>query len=138
MHGLTLKHGRAHLFRAAIEGVAFGSELILETMCDNGFEPERIVVAGGATRSDLWLQIHADVSKLPLPLTAMGDAPLLGCAILASVGAGLNPDVLSAVDDMVKVARVVEPDATAHAAYQSSYETYKATYGSLRSLRAGL
>ena len=138
IHGLTLKHGRAHLFRAAIEGVAFGSELILETMCDNGFEPERIVVAGGATRSDLWLQIHADVSKLPLTLTAMGDAPLLGCAILASVGAGLNPDVLSAVDDMVKVARVVEPDATAHAAYLSSYETYKATYESLRSLRAGL
>ena len=46
IHGLTLKHGRAHLFRAAIEGISFGSELILETMRASGFEPERIVVAG--------------------------------------------------------------------------------------------
>ena len=138
IHGLTLKHGRAHLFRAAIEGVAFGSELILETMRDNGFVPQRIVVAGGATRSDLWLQIHADVSNLPLTLTAMADAPLLGCAILASVGAGLNPDVQTAVYRMVKVARVIEPDAEAHTAYQSSYETYKATYGTVRSLRSRL
>jgi len=81
-HGLTLKHGREHLFRAAIEGVAFGSELILESMRTNGFFPESIVVSGGATRSELWLQIHSDVSNLPLTLTKNPDAPLLGCAIL--------------------------------------------------------
>lgn len=138
IHGLTLKHGRAHLFRAAIEGVAFGSELILETMRASGFAPERIVVAGGATLSDLWLQVHADVSNLPLTLTAVADAPLLGCAILASVGCGLNPDVQTAVDHMVKVARVIEPDPAAHAAYQPFYETYKATYAAVRSLRRDL
>ena len=138
IHGLTLKHGRAHIFRAAIEAVAFGSELILETMADSGFKPERIVVAGGATRSDLWLHIHADVSNLPLTLTAFGDAPLLGCAILASVGAGLDPDVQTAVDRMVKVARVVEPDEAANTVYQASYQTYKDTYQTIRSLRARL
>jgi len=138
IHGLSLKHGRAHLFRAAIEGVAFGSELILETMRASGFKPERIVVAGGATRSDLWLQIHADVSNLPLTLTEVADAPLLGCAILASVGCGLNPDVQTAVDHMVKVARLIEPESRAHSAYQPFYETYKATYAAVRSLRQDL
>ena len=138
MHGLTLKHGRAHLFRAAIEGVAFGSELILETMRANGFEPERIVMAGGATRSDLWLQIHADVSNLPLELTEVADAPLLGCAVLASVGAGLNPDVETAVRRMVKVKRMVRPNLSAHASYRPFYDAYKATYRSMRSLRETL
>ena len=138
IHGLTLKHGRAHLFRAAIEGVSFGSELILETMRASGFEPQRIVVAGGATLSDLWLQIHADVSNLPLTLTEVADAPLLGCAILASVGCGLNPDVQSAVEQMVKVARVIDPDPSVHSAYEPFYEAYKATYGAVLSLRRDL
>ena len=99
---------------------------------------ERIVVAGGATLSDLWLQIHADVSNLPLTLTEVADAPLLGCAILASVGCGLNPDVQTAVDHMVKVARVIEPEPSAHTAYQPFYETYKATYDAVLSMRRGL
>jgi ribulose kinase len=139
IHGLTLKHGRAHLFRAAIEGIAFGSELILETMRNtSGFEAQRIVVAGGATRSDLWLQIHADVSNLPLTLTEVADAPLLGCAILAAVGAGLDADVQTAADRMVKVRRVVEPDATVHAAYLPFYDSYKKTYATMRTLRQHL
>ena len=73
--GLTLKHGRGHLFRAALEGIAFGTELILETMRNNGFAAETVVLAE-ATRSDLWLQIHADVSNLPLTLTKVPDAQL--------------------------------------------------------------
>lgn len=138
IHGLTLKHGRAHLFRAAIEGISFGSELILETMRESGFEPQQIVVAGGATLSDLWLQIHADVCNLPLTLTAVTDAPLLGCAILATVGCGLHPDVQTAVDHMVKVARVIEPDPAAHSAYQPFYKSYKDTYPAVLSLRHNL
>ncbi len=136
--GLTLKHEPAHLFRAAIEGVAFGSELILETMRNNGFQPETLVVAGGATRSELWLQIHADVSNLPFTLTEVADAPSLGCAILAAVGAGLYPDVPSAVAEMVHVTRVVEPNASTHEAYRPFYEAYRALYQPLRDARAGL
>ena len=104
----------------------------------SGFEPQQIVVAGGATRSDLWLQIHADVCNLPLTLTAVTDAPLLGCAILAAVGCGLHPDVQTAVDHMVKVARVIEPDPAAHSAYQPFYKSYKDTYPAVLSLRHNL
>ena len=75
-------------------------------------------MAGGATRSELWLQIHADVSKLPLTLTEVADAPALGGAILAAVGAGLYPDLQTATEQMVQVKRVIEPNAASHAAYQ--------------------
>ena len=137
-HGLTLKHGREHLFRAAIEGVAFGSELILESMRTNGFFPESIVVSGGATHSELWLQIHSDVSNLPLILTKNPDAPLLGCAILAAVGAEIYEDIPTAVEKMVQFDRVIEPNSQVNTEYQPFYEAYKASYVGLRNIRNNL
>ena len=137
-HGLTLKHQRAHLFRAVIEGVSFGSELILETMRNNGFKPDRIVIAGGATRSPLWLQIHADVSNLPLTPTKVSDAPALGCAILAAAGAGIYPDIQTAADKMVQVSGVIEPNSEKHKEYQLFYENYKQTYQTVSILRKNL
>jgi ribulokinase len=130
--GLTLKHTPAHIFRAILEGIAFGTELILENMAKNGgFVPEEIVVCGGATRSDLWLQIHADVSGVPLKLTRVPDAPTLGCAILAAVGAGLHPGIEAAADAMVEVTRTIEPTPARHAAYRPFYEAYRDTYPAL-------
>ncbi len=137
-HGLTLKHGREHLFRAAIEGVAFGSELILDSMRTNGFFPESIVVSGGATHSELWLQIHSDVSNLPLILTKNPDAPLLGCAILAAVGAEIYEDIPTAVEQMVQFDRVIEPNSQVNAEYQPFYEAYKGSYVGLRNIRNNL
>src|SRR5262244_3289253 len=136
--GLTLKHGRAHIFRAVLEGIAFGTELIFETMRKAGFAPKDLVICGGATRSDLWLQIHADVCGLPLSLTRVADAPILGSAILAAVGVGLHPDLESAVARMVHVERRVEPDARRHEAYRPFYEAYKESYRALAPLYRAL
>jgi hypothetical protein len=54
--GLTLAAGRGHMFRSAMEGVAMGTRLILDTMAAAGYVPDSIAIAGGATRSPLWLQ----------------------------------------------------------------------------------
>ena len=134
--GLTLKHGRGHLFRAALEGIAFGTELILETMRNNGFEAETVVLAGGATRSDLWLQIHADVSNLPLTLTKVPDAPALGSAILAAVGSGAFSDIGTATQKMVQVDRVIEPNQETHARYQPFYQSYQNHYLAMKNARS--
>ncbi|KAF8062764.1 ribulose-phosphate 3-epimerase [Scenedesmus sp. PABB004] len=115
--GLTLKHGLGHVLRAVMEGVAFGTELVLESMRAGGYSPDSLTLAGGATKSELWLQIHADVSNLPLRLTEVSDAPALGCAMLAAVAAGLHADIPAAAAAMVKVSRVVQPDPARHAAY---------------------
>ncbi len=133
--GLSLKHSRGHMFRSALEGIAFGTELILETMRANAWSPEEIVVAGGATRSDLWLQIHADVSNLPLTLTRVPDAPALGSAILAAVAAGEFASIEEAAGRMVAVTRRIEPSAASHATYRDSYEAYKRAYAALASVR---
>src|SRR6266540_2487789 len=65
--GLTLKHTPAHVFRAIIESICLGTRLIIDSFGD-AFSARRIVVAGGATNSPLWLQIHADTIGAPLEL----------------------------------------------------------------------
>lgn len=60
----------------------------------------------------------------------MSDAPALGCAILGAVSAGLYPNIQAAVDAMVHVARVVQPDPHAHELYQRYYRAYKALVSS--------
>ena len=104
-------------------------------MRENGFHPKNIVISGGATRSKLWLQIHADVSNVPITLTKNPDAPLLGCAILSAVGAGFYQDIPSAVETMVQIKSIVEPNAKHHRAYKQFFESYKKTYITLRNIR---
>ncbi len=101
IRGLSLKHTTGHLFRAIIEGIAYGTEHILRTFRQNGYVVEEMVAAGGPTKSPLWMQIHADVSNVPIVLTAVPDGPALGSAILGAVGAGLFPDVQTAAEHMV-------------------------------------
>ena len=52
-----------------MESVCFGTELIFETMRGAGYAPTSVAIAGGATKSPLWLQIHADISNVPFILT---------------------------------------------------------------------
>ena len=91
IRGLSLKHTTGHLFRAIIEGIAYGTEHILRTFRQNGYVVDEMVAAGGPTKSPLWMQIHADVSNVPIILTAVPDGPALGSAILGAVAAGLFP-----------------------------------------------
>src|SRR6185369_6542263 len=81
--GLSLGHGRAHVFRAMMEAICFGTRAILDTMSAAGLAIDEIVIGGGATRSPLWLQIHADTARRPVKVTKFPDAPVLGSAILA-------------------------------------------------------
>jgi ribulose-phosphate 3-epimerase len=130
--GLTLKHGRGHVFRALIESVCFGTEAVLTAMRANGYSPSQIVVAGGPTKSDLWLQCHADACGLPFVLTKVSDAPMLGCAILAAKAAGLYPDVRAAVQAMVHIDRIVQPDPARTQAYRMQFATYQQLYTALK------
>lgn len=132
--GLTLKHTPAHVYRALVEGVCFGTRLIVESF-GAAFQARRIVVAGGATRSPFWLQVHADTLGLPLQLTEEPEACALGSAILAATGAGHFASIDAACAAMVRVARTVQPDMARHAAYAPIYRRYLAAYGALKPLR---
>ncbi|MCL6437610.1 MAG: hypothetical protein K6T51_03280 [Rubrobacteraceae bacterium] len=132
--GLSLSHGEGHIFRAILEGVCYGTEHILRTMREHGFRPAEIVAAGGSTKSELWMQMHADVSNIPISLTREGEAAVLGSAMLAAVGAGIYPDIQSAARNMVHTERTIEPDKEAHKEYQFYVDRYVETYPQMREL----
>ncbi|MCO6449506.1 MAG: xylulose kinase [Caldilineales bacterium] len=134
IRGLSLKHTTGHLFRAIIEGIAYGTEHILRTFRRNGYVVEEMVAAGGPTQSDLWMQIHADVSHVPITLTTVPDGPALGSAILGAVAANLFADVQTAASQMVHVRRRIEPDPATHEAYQFYVKQYIDTYPPLQEM----
>ena len=132
--GLTLKHTPAHVFRAILEGICLGTRLIVDNF-GAAFDAQRIVVAGGATNSPLWLQIHADTLNTPIELTEVPDAPALGCAILAACGAGHFGSIEEGAKAMVRTSRTIEPDPEQNAAYEAIYPHYQALYGALKDVR---
>lgn len=94
--GLSLAHGRGHLTRALLEGVAFSLRDVLEVM-----QPlvriDKLLAIGGGARSDFWLSIVGSALALPLARTQIEEGPARGAAILGLVGAGLYTNVAAAI-----------------------------------------
>mmetsp|Transcript_27076 Transcript_27076/g.80035 ORF Transcript_27076/g.80035 Transcript_27076/m.80035 type:complete len:715 (-) Transcript_27076:54-2198(-) len=119
--GLTLSHTRAHVWRALLESVCLGTRACVEGLDGAGHSCNEIVIAGGATRSELWLRMHADVTGRTVVMRECADAPLLGCAILAAVCAGVHNTVEGACEEMVRTVRRIEPEGETKEDYDQIY-----------------
>ena len=125
--GLTLRHGRGHLFRAAYEGISFGIRQILERF-DDAHTATRTVAVGGGLRSPIWAQTVSDVTGRPqlVPEQAIGAS--YGDALLAAIGVGLVP----ADTDWAKIAKEIKPDPRNQALYEELYATWQELYPATR------
>jgi xylulokinase len=133
LHGLTLAHTRAHLYRAVLEGSAFALRDILEAMRRAGLDVRRLTVVGGGAKGSLWRQIKADVTGLPVRVPANVETTATGAAILAAVGAGLYDTVADATEAFVAYEPgEVAPDPEAGARYEESYALYRDVYFALK------
>jgi xylulokinase len=123
--GFDGSQGRAHIYRSMLEGIAL-------TMANNTAAMERalgrrlspVLVSGGGSRSDLMMQIVADVFDRPARRTTVNDAAGLGAAICAAVGHGIYPDWDQATAAMVTAGDAFAPDAPAARAYQQINRVY--------------
>ncbi|HVU78783.1 MAG TPA: xylulokinase [Gaiellaceae bacterium] len=129
--GLSLRHDRGALWRAMLEGVAFGLRDSLELLRELGAEPEVGRVSGGGGRSELWLQIVASVLGLPLERTAVDEGSAFGAALLAGVREGVFADAQEAVDRCVRTRGVVEPVWD----YEDAYARFRHLYPTLKELQ---
>jgi xylulokinase len=115
--GLTLSHGRAELYRAALEGIAYGVRHNLEVM---GGADLRLVAVGGGTQGGLWTQIVSDVTGLPQVVPAETVGACLGDAMLAASAAGVDVSGWNRPD------HVVHPSGLS--SYDGFYEKYRELY----------
>jgi xylulokinase len=125
--GLSLVHGRGHLFRAILEAIAYGVAHNMEAMQAAGASPRRAVAVGGGTKSELLLQTVSDVSGLEQEVPAQTIGAAYGDAFLAGLAAGLVP--VSALESQwVRAARRFGPDAKRQALYAEYYGLYRDLY----------
>jgi xylulokinase len=119
--GLTTAHGRAELYRAALEGTAYGVRHNLSAM---GGQARRLVAVGGGTQGGVWTGIVSDVTRTPQHLPTETIGACFGDAYLAATAIGLAPDI----DAWNPVAEVLEPDPARADRYDEFYEHYRALY----------
>jgi xylulokinase len=122
--GIGPEHRRAHLTRAVMEGVAMA---LFDAYCvvrDMGATPDRIVLAGGGSRSRLWRQIIADLFGLPLYPLAIAEQSAYGAAILAATGGG----VAELARAWARYDVPVEPDLREHDRYQELQSIFRELY----------
>jgi xylulokinase len=133
--GLTLRHGRGHLYRAALEATAFGVRHNLAAMREAGGDLRRLIAVGGGAR-ELWTQIVSDVTGLAqsVPRHTIGAA--YGDAFLAAVGTGLA--TREDIADWNPVESTVVPDPGRGRIYDELYDHYLALYASTRETQHAL
>ncbi|HEX6331699.1 MAG TPA: xylulokinase [Actinomycetota bacterium] len=128
--GLTVSHGRPHLTRAVLEGVAFGLRDSFELMRSMGLAGvEQIRATGGGSKSPLWRRILASVLGADVVTTSTSEGAAQGAAMLAAVGAEWFSTVEDAARKLVEVIEVTpaEPGDP----YAERYERYRELYPAL-------
>jgi xylulokinase len=130
--GLTLAHTRGHLYRAVLEGTAYGMRHNLEVIREMGAAPKRLVAVGGGAKNPLWLQIVSDVAGLPQVVPERTVGASYGDAMLAGLATGLVPDIAALQRDWVRTAKVLEPRPALHDLYGDYYRVYRSLYDHAR------
>lgn len=128
--GLSLRHAKAHLTRAVLEGVAFGLRDSLELMRSLDLAAGEARASGGGARSALWRQIFADVFDLEIATVNVTEGAAFGAALLAGVGAEVFPDVEAACRATVRETGRTAPGADVPV-YADYYARYRALYPAL-------
>jgi xylulokinase len=131
--GLGLHHTLGHIWRAALEAVAFGFRHHMEVFEELGQSVRRVVASDGGAASRVWMQMAADVLGHPIELLAGHPGSCLGAAYVAGVAVG----AFSGWDDIARYVRpagVVAPNPANAGRYPRQYELYRELYDRLQPL----
>lgn len=131
--GLSLHHTRAHLYRSALEGIAFSVAQHVDILKEHGVGPNKIMGVGGGTKNTVWMQILADVMGEELHTAKITLGAAYGDALMAWIGAGVFT-TFNQLEQVIRPARTFRPDAARHAAYRPYRNLYDALYPQTKAL----
>ena len=135
--GLTLKHTRADMYRALLEGIGFGIRHNVDGMHAVSIHPKRILAVGGGTRNLAWMQMISDIANIEMAIPSQQIGSCYGDAFLAGVGVGLFSGV-GEIRNWVQYSHSITPDPEATEAYQPLYRIYRELYNQTRGLMSEL
>ena len=124
---VTLATSRIDFVRALLEAIACDFALTMRRLRGCGIETRLVRATGGGSRLAWWLQLHADVSGLPVEIVEQEEPGAFGAALLAGVGAGVYPSVSEAVAKRVRIGRRFEPDPERGALYADAMQRLAGT-----------
>lgn len=130
MVGLDFSHTRKHMIRAAMEGVLYRLFSVYEVMAGLCAHTVQIRANGGYIKSDLWLQIQADIFNKEILVCNVPETSALGAAYLSMVALGAVGDIRSLLPGM-EPRRVVKPQEQNHEIYRKAYTRAKEVYRSI-------
>lgn len=122
--GLSVRHDRGSLARAALEGVAFAIRAHVEGLGRASTPVTEMRVSGRPASIRTWNRIKADVLGIPVSRVP-GDATTSGVAMLAGLGVGVYPDPESAIAIACHPDAPIEPDPANHDRYAAIYDNYR-------------
>lgn len=123
--GMNSWHKKEHLLNAVYEGIVFSHLYHIERLLkySNKFDSARI--AGGVTKSNIWLQMFANCLQIPLEIVEVKEHGTLGTAMCAAVMTGCYKSIKEASVEMVNVEKVIYPDKDKASIYATKYQHYK-------------
>ncbi len=130
--GLSLKHGRGHMTRSILEGVAYSLRDSLEIIKEMGVPIDEIRAGGGGAQSPLWRQIEADVFACDVVSLKAEKGSAFGAALLATVGGGAYKSIEEACEATIEVVSKTNFDKEAAKTYQRGFSIYQDLYHSLK------
>jgi xylulokinase len=130
--GIGLRHTKAYMARAIMEGVCYGLRDSLETLREMKLPIDEARNTGGGSRSEFWRQMQSDVFRTPLVAMEIDEGAAFGAALLGGVAGGVWPDVPAACAAAVRTKEPVKPNRQASVIYNRYYPTYRGLYRSLK------
>ncbi|MDB5056060.1 MAG: Carbohydrate kinase [Bacilli bacterium] len=130
LFGLTLSHGRGHIFRAILEAVIYGFRHHVEVLDKLGYRPRRIFATNGGAKSSFWCQIAADVLKSDIRSFPYHPGSALGVAFLAGMSVGMYTD-WAQIHNFLQDYKDYQPTLANSEIYDQTYAIYRNLYGQL-------
>ena len=126
--GLTFSTTKTDLAKAILEGLTFELRVNLDLLRAGGVRIDELRAIGGGARSDLWVQLKADILGVPVGVPRVTEAACWGAALLAGVGAGCFSDLGQAVDRALRFDKHFTPDPARQQQYDARFELYREVY----------
>jgi len=131
--GLSLGHTRAHVLRAALEGVGYGLRQNLDILRKMGLSIGTVTAVGGGTKSPEWMQIMSDITGCPHVIPGITTGASFGDTMLCALGVGAvsSPAHLK---DWNHTLKTVYPRPEFAALYEKGSQIYAELYRSTAAL----